>query len=225
MSGLPHVNLKLHLFLFLKGLQMLDPEWFWVWTSGIQMWPQQRDKLWTSCSAPTSEFTPALPTYSMQGCLTLALLVVGHASHSSRWITVWICPKNYTSHWPRKWCLIYGLHQEVPRERMNMDDVRRCHMLHSLAASYEPTSLESTVRGNLGRADLVLTIVNLIMTSYTMLVNATCMWNLSVPITGLYFDMLMHGKAIRVSLECFILKFGLVTYGSTKKLWKHESHV
>lgn len=90
--------LQLCLCLFLKGLQMLDPESFWVWTSGIQMWLQQRDKLWISCSALTSEFVPELPKYNMQGCLTLALLVVGHTFHSSQWNTVWICPKNYTSH-------------------------------------------------------------------------------------------------------------------------------
>lgn len=92
------LTLKLLVSLFLKGLQMLDLESFWVSTSGIQMWLQQRGKHWISCSALTFEFAPALPINNMQGCLTLALLVGGHASHSSRWITVWICPKNYTSH-------------------------------------------------------------------------------------------------------------------------------
>lgn len=74
-----------------------------------------------------------------------------------------------------KWCWIYGLHQEVPHERNIMYDVRQCYMLDNLTANYKLTSLESPKRSNLRRADLVLTIVNLILTSYIMLVNATCM--------------------------------------------------
>ena len=45
-----------------------------------------------------------------------------------------------------KWCLIYGLHQEVPHERIIMDDVRQCYLQDDLAANYEVTSLESTMR-------------------------------------------------------------------------------
>lgn len=62
---------------------MLDLESFLVWTSGIQMWLQQRDKRWTLCSALTSEFALALPIHNIQGCLTLTLHVVGHAFYSS----------------------------------------------------------------------------------------------------------------------------------------------
>lgn len=46
---------------FPQGLQMLDLGSYWVLTSGTRMWLQRRDKPWTSCSALTSEVTPAMP--------------------------------------------------------------------------------------------------------------------------------------------------------------------
>lgn len=65
-------------------------------------------------------------------------------------------------------------------------------MLNVSHFEYKQTSLESRMKSNLRRADQVLTIVNLILTSYTMLVNAICMQNLSVLFTGPRFELLMH---------------------------------